>query len=226
MARAETGFNWATYADATFAGLSVLVPLPLLDAILEQLFRRRMPGAIARARNHQLPPEIRRLFNRWGCSPGSLLLFPLWLVFWFVKRLSKKLLYFLTVKDAVDSLNYYWHRAFLLDYMLRAGHLEDVAQAQRAEEALTRTLADVGESPLTAVARQVVQQTRHVLRSLLSVLRRGQETDAIGPGRTTMDETWGRFGVYLETVAARYQATYDALIAAPAPDQRPRQSSS
>lgn len=211
MARAETAFNWATYADATFAGLSVLVPLPLLDAVLEQIFRRRMPGAIARARNRQLPPEIRRLFNRWGCSPASLLLLPLWLVFWFLKRLSKKLLYFLTVKDAVDSLNYYWHRAFLLDYMLRAGHLSGIAQAQRAEEALARTLADVGESPLTAVAREVVQQTRHVLRSLLTVLRRGQETDAIRPGRRAMDQTWDHFGTYLENVAARYQATYEAL---------------
>ncbi|MDT8307525.1 MAG: hypothetical protein RRC07_16450 [Anaerolineae bacterium] len=211
MARAGSTFNWAIYADATFAGLSLLIPIPLLDVLFEQFFRRRMPRSIARARGHRLPAEITRLLNRWGCSPAALLLFPLWLAFWLLKRLSKKILYFLTVKDAVDSLNYYWHRAFLLDYMLRAGHLDDLAQAQRAAEALSQTLAGAGASPLTGLARQVVRQTRHVLRSLFSVLRRGQEAEAIRPGRTTMAETWSQFGAYLEGIAAQYQATYEVL---------------
>lgn len=211
MARTPTTFSWAIYADATFAGLALLIPVPLLDVLFEQFFRRRMPRTIARARSQQLHPEVTRLLNRWGCSTAALLLFPLWLAFWLLKRLSKKILYFLTVKDAADSLNYYWHRAFLLDYMLRAGHLDDPAQARRAAEALARTLASVGESPLTGLARQVVRQSHHVLRSLFSVLRRGPEAEALEPGRNTMAGTWDRFQSYLESVGARYQATYDSL---------------
>lgn len=58
MTRPETAFNWAIYAGATLAGLSVLIPLPLLDVAFEQLFRRRMPGSIARARSRQIPPRV------------------------------------------------------------------------------------------------------------------------------------------------------------------------
>jgi hypothetical protein len=209
--RPETAFNWSIYRDATLAGLAVLIPLPVLDAAFEQFFRRRMPRSIARARGRQLPPASARLLNRWGCSPASLLLFPLWLLFWLLKRLSKKILYFLTVKDAVDTLNYYWHRAFLLDYMLRAGHLDDLAQAEQAEQALSRTLAEVRESPLTTLARQVVRQSRHVLRSLFAVVRRGQETGELQSERSAMAQTWGRFQSHLETVAAHYQVTFDRL---------------
>jgi hypothetical protein len=182
MTRPETGFNWSIYRDATLAGLAVLIPCPArrrLRAVLPPPHARlhcprpRPPAAAASA----------RLLNRWGCSPASLLLFPLWLLFWLLKRLSKKLLYFLTVKDAVDTLNYYWHRAFLLDYMLRAGHLDDVAQAERAEQALSRTLAEVRESPLTTVARQVVRQTAMSCAPSSPSFRRGQETDELRPAQ-------------------------------------------
>ena len=211
MTRPETSFNWSIYRDATLAGLAVLIPLPILDAAFEQFFRRRMPRSIARARGRQLSPASARLLNRWGCSPATLLLFPIWLLFWLLKRLSKKILYFLTVKDSVDTLNYYWHRAFLLDYMLRAGHLDDLAQAERAELALSRTLVEVRESPLTTLARQVVRQSRHVLRSLFAVVRRGQETDELQSERSAMAQTWSRFQSHLETVAAHYQTTLDSL---------------
>ena len=209
-ARPETAFNWAIYADATFAGLSVLIPIPLVDVAFEQLFRRRMPGAIARARRRPIPRDVVRLLNRLGCSPAALLLFPLWLAFLLLKRLSKKILYFLTVKDAVDSLSAYWHRAFLIDYMLRAGHLDSLAQAQHAEQALAQTLAGVRESPLTTLARQVVRQTSRVLRRLWSAVRRRPENAAPAPEKETMAATWSRFQSYLEEVAARYHAHYDA----------------
>jgi hypothetical protein len=210
VTRPETAFNWAIYADATFAGLAVLIPLPLVDVAFEQLFRRRMPRSIARARERRIAPEVVRLLNRIGCSPAALLLFPLWLAFLLLKRLSKKILYFLTVKDAVDSLSYYWHRAFLLDYMLRAGHLDEIARAQLAERALAETLAGLRESPLTTLARQVVRQTHHVLRRLWSVVRRKRPGNALAPEQETMGAAWDRFQGHLEGVAARYQAAFDA----------------
>lgn len=51
----QTAFEWPIYADATFAGLAVLFPIPLLDWALEEYFRRRMPRTIARYRHHTLP---------------------------------------------------------------------------------------------------------------------------------------------------------------------------
>jgi hypothetical protein len=44
-----TDFDWLVYADATFAGLAILLPFPFVDSWLEGYFRRRMPGDITRA---------------------------------------------------------------------------------------------------------------------------------------------------------------------------------
>ena len=33
-------FDWLRYADATFAGLALLIPIPLLDVAFECFFRR------------------------------------------------------------------------------------------------------------------------------------------------------------------------------------------
>jgi hypothetical protein len=39
----QSEFTWAIYGDATLAGLSALLPIPILDDVIEQRFRRRMP---------------------------------------------------------------------------------------------------------------------------------------------------------------------------------------
>jgi hypothetical protein len=149
--KAPPHFDWAIYADATFAGLAALIPLPLVDLYFEWLFKRRMVRAIA-LRNGRLlnTPTLNELNrNRSGRLRGCLL-WPIKLIYTFLKKLSRKILYFLAIKEAVDNLNYYWHRAFLLDYMLRAGYLdnsqEDVVQAAQA---LHLVLKEIDESPLT-----------------------------------------------------------------------------
>lgn len=43
-----TQFDWQIYADTTFAGLSLLILIPLLDVAFEWFFRRRMAHTIAR----------------------------------------------------------------------------------------------------------------------------------------------------------------------------------
>ena len=40
--KVTTDFDWLVYSDATFAGLSVLIPVPFLDALMEEYFRRAM----------------------------------------------------------------------------------------------------------------------------------------------------------------------------------------
>ena len=70
-----TDFDWLIYADATFAGLSLLLPIPFVDGLIETYFRRRMPGDIARRRGRALPMQSIRLANRQRGAlwPGCLL---------------------------------------------------------------------------------------------------------------------------------------------------------
>jgi len=57
-------FDWRIFADATCAGLSVLIPLPLVDLVFETIFRRRMPGKIAKVRGSEVAPGTKIQLSR------------------------------------------------------------------------------------------------------------------------------------------------------------------
>ncbi len=210
----RTNFDWSVYADATLAGLSVLIPIPLLDTVFETFFRRRMPRSIARSHGRVLPANIqaalRLNLRSWF---QTYLMLPLTLTIGLVRRLSRKLLYFLTIKEAADALSQYWHRAFLLDYMLAAGHLETVASAHVARQAMEHVVATTS-SPLTQLATHVITRTRHIWQTLRRA-RQGQEDTVIEQTRAQLEQRWGDFAGYFEAVAARYEQHYRELQSQP-----------
>jgi hypothetical protein len=201
----RVSFDWPIYADATLAGLSTLIPLPLVDLFFEWLFRRRMPGVIARRNGRQLQPQVVQRLNRgrFGCWPGCFM-WPVTLLIQFIKRLYRTVLYFLTVKAAADNLSYYWHRAFLLDYMIRRGDLDDAAQAELATAALEQVLARTVASPVTQLAQQIVGGMSHALRAAWRWLRRREDEDVTAV-RETMARSWSDVGGYLEQTAQAYE---------------------
>jgi hypothetical protein len=209
----QTAFDWALYADATFAGLSPLIPIPLLDLAFEWFFKRRMLSSISKRRGQRLDPAVYQTMNRGeGCAQGCLL-WPLKLVFTLLKRISRKILYFLTIKEATDQLSYYWHRAFLLNYMLALGHLDNVESAETARQALDKVLDTPDTSPLHQFAQQIANSTRHVWRTLRGA-RRGQEDEEIAEKKSRMARTWADFSDYLQEVAVRYEQLFLELAAA------------
>lgn len=203
-----TDFDWQLYADATFAGLAVLIPIPLLDAAVEGYFRRRMVRTLARRRGTTLPPAVADHLTREGCNWSGCLMWPITLTWVLLKKLSRKILYFLTVKEATDKLSFYWHRAFLLDYMLAQGHMATVEAAVHGRAALEETLANSTTSPLLQLAGQVIANARHVGRSLWRIGRRNQEDETVAQSRSLMDAQWAESSAYLETLAHRYDETY------------------
>ncbi len=215
MPQPRTRFEWPVYADATFAGLSILLPIPLVDWVFEQIFRRRMPGAIAAYRHNALPRPVVDALNRGqeGCVETCLLL-PFQLTLIFIKRLSRKLLYFLTIKEASDALSYYWHRAFLIDYMLLAGHLDNEGVARIARMAMDRVLDNASTSPLRQLASQVLSGTHHVWRTLRRA-RKGQEDEGVKEQKTLLARRWSDFEDYWKNLAARYEQTYHQIESEP-----------
>jgi len=197
--------EWPIYTHATMAALAILVPIPLLDAFFERLFRNRMPRAIAAYRSRKLDREVVARLNHSGFSLSGCLLFPLWLLLLFLKRLYRTLLYFLTVKEATDKLNLYWHRAFLIDLAVRRRHLERPEMVPRAIETIETLLAEADRSPMLGVARQVVGGARHVLQGLFRS-RRGIENEAERAARDRLGRSWGDLRGYLDQLTARYDA--------------------
>lgn len=207
-AAVSTAFHWSLYADATFAGLSVLVPIPFVDSAFEWFFKRRVPSAVARWRGRRLAPAVVAEFNREkGSWWETCLMLPITLTWGLIKRLSKKVLYFLTIKEATDHLSYQWHRAFLIDYALQSGHLESPESAEVARLALEYALATATTSPLEQLAQRLVPHTRHVTQSLRKA-RKGEEDEMIAQQRSMMARAWSEFGEYLADVAYRYERAY------------------
>lgn len=207
----QTEFEWRVYANATFAGLATLIPIIGLDWAFEELFRRRMVVSIAKYRGQNLPPFASNTLNSSNTTClQSCLMLPVILTYGLLKKLSRKILYFLTLKEATDKLSYYWHRAFLIDYMLLAGHLEAEDSAQAARQAMDQTLENTITSPLYQLARQVINHTKHILRTLRRA-RKGVEDEVAQQKKSIMLEHWGDFESYLQTLAAEYNRLYQEI---------------
>lgn len=204
-------FEWPIYVDATLAGLAILIPIPLLDLLFEWIFKRRMPQAIAKRNGRSLAPEIVSQLNRSQFSCMGCLLWPVQLVWLLLKRTYRTILYFLTIKDATDNLSYYWHRAYLLDLMMKRGDLDNRTDAPLAAEALQQVLDSLTTSPLTQLAQQVVANVRHILRSSWRWLRRKQEDEMMANTRTKMANAWRDLSGYFDEVAVRYEQQLEQL---------------
>lgn len=215
-AQSTTDFNWLVYADATFAGLAVLIPVPFVDLAVEELFRRRMPVDIAWLNGRKLPDSLVGQLNRrrparplMGC-----LLLPFRAIFYLFRNIFRTILYALSVADATENLGYYWHRAFLLDYAIRAGHMDAAAQGQRAAAAIDKTMAEITTSPFTQLAQQIISDWARQLvrlRTYLRYLRTREESARVAETRQTMATAWKDYRDYLLSVADKYEANYALL---------------
>ncbi|ANM30680.1 hypothetical protein ABI59_15520 [Acidobacteria bacterium Mor1] len=204
MDEPRNSFYWPVYADATFAGLAVLIPIPLLDMLLEWIFRNRMPAAIAGSRGKPLDRRIIRELNRVEWTLAGCLLLPLKLVLVFLKRLYRTILYFLTIKDATDKLSLYWHRAFLIDHALRRGDLIELDRCHASARTIQRLLEETRTSPVNQLAGHVVSGAHHVLRAAFRRLRRGTEDEVSQAANEQMGRGWTDLRGYFDDLAVKY----------------------
>jgi len=203
-------FDWRVYSDATCAGLSVLIPLPLIDIVFEIIFRRRIPGAVAKIRRQPVAPEVRGRLGRSVDGPLSLsgcIAAPVAIGKYILRRLWRKIIYIFAVKDATTALADYWHRAYLTDHMVRAGHLGPEADTDLAIDVYTEVLRSIDPSPLMGLARQTVANVRHVLRLLIQARRLGatEVTRSIGE---SLSSHWRGAEKSFKAVADHYNERY------------------
>jgi hypothetical protein len=150
-----------------------LLPIPFLDLVLEAIFRHRIAPTIATRRGVEVAPAHLLRLGRGGglLTVRGCLLLPVKAALWVLKRVFRKLVYVLSVADAASALSAYWHRAHLVDHILRQGHLETHGEA--ALRAFARTVEQADTSPLTGLARQAIGNVHRVLGLLLEA-RRGE----------------------------------------------------
>lgn len=203
-------FDWRIYAEATCAGLTALIPIPFLDLAFERTFRRRMPGTIARVRGRELAPGARARFGRGLgrlVSIEGCLALPVAVGRYVVKKLWRKIVYIFAVADAASLVSAYWHRAYLLDHVIRAGHGAPGVDWPRSAAVFESVLGDTDTGPLVGLARQTVASTHRVLRMLVLARRRGAaaQTESLS---MILRSHWDAAERSLVGLAVRYNEAY------------------
>lgn len=197
-------FDWRVYADATLAGLSVLIPIPLVDWAFETFFKRRIPRSIVSRRDRDVDRRVVGYLGSGSWSWYGCLLWPLKLIVEFLKRTFRTVLYFLTIKAATDGLSYYWHRAFLIDYAVRKGDLDQTPSAWQSVIVIEQLLDQTNTSPMQGMATRVIQSARHVLRTLLRWARRQEEDEVIRAARDQLQDHWADIAGHLRSIGREY----------------------
>jgi hypothetical protein len=206
----EARFDWRIFADATCAGMSALIPIPLVDLLFEAFFRRRIAPTVARARGIDLDPHARRGLGRGRLDfLGGCLGLPFKLVRYVIKKLWRKVIYVFTVADAAGQISVYWHRAYLIDHIVRAGHASPGVDIERAIQVFGAVLEEADTSPVRGIARQVAGSARHAFR-LLRKARRGAAAAQTRDQEELVRANWNAVQKSFDAVAARYNELYVA----------------
>jgi len=205
-------FDWRVYADATAAGLTALIPIPFMDMFLESTFRRRIPGAVAQARGTWIDTSNRVALSRdrgVGLSLAGCLMLPLKLLRYILTKLWRKVVYIFAITDATRQVSEYWNRAYLIDHMVRSGHLESDADSDWAIESFAQVVGEIDPSPLMGLAREVVTASHRVFRTLIRARDEGTAATMAALGEI-LGEHWDAAVQPLEETAARYDEVYSA----------------
>jgi len=192
----------------------VLIPLPLVDIAFETIFRRRIPATVAKVRRREMAPEVRRKLGRGLEGPLSLsgcLAIGMATVKYVLRRIWRKIIYIFAIKDATMALTEYWHRAFLIDHMVRAGHLDPGADTDLALQVSTGVLRDIDPGPLMGLARQTVANVHHVFRLLVRARRLGaaEVTRSLGEA---LSSNWREAENSMRETASLYNERYAAEV--------------
>jgi hypothetical protein len=158
--------------DSLLGGLTPLVPLPVIDDAALLRTRRRM---ITRICHHagvfptgQQVGILARGGRRWtvGKMAAKAAFYP-------VKKIYRKVLYFLAVKEAVDTFSRLFHQGYLLHVAIERGALGPPGGTPTNEAtlgtayAISGTLETVDTRPVNRVVKAVLRSSgRLVMASL------------------------------------------------------------
>src|SRR4051812_1592960 len=171
--REEGGQQRGLIMHTVLVGLTPLIPVPLLDDVVKNYFRKRMVRGLASAAGRSLSEkELGALASERerGCLTGCLfavLVYP-------VKAIFRKLFYFLEIKRAVDLASRTYHFGYVISYAMqpRAGGASalDLYGAKAVNEAAQDACRDAPIKPVEAAIGGTFRKSGNVLRRAAAVL--------------------------------------------------------
>jgi len=152
---------------AVLAGLTPLIPVPILDDLVYNYLLRSLVRGLAASHHKNLrDEEVRALATQpAGCGLGcfaTLLIYPF-------KKVLRKILYFLEWKRATDVISRTYCEGYMLDVAFDEGWVEKHG-AVRVRAAMDAVLARTNTSPIKGAVYGVVKQSKGTMKSLTGLL--------------------------------------------------------
>ena len=169
----EAGSQRGLVTYAVFVGLTPLIPVPFVDDLAQSYFRRRLVRMLAAAHGRALgAEEVEALVSEpgGGCLRGcvvQVVLYPL-------KKIFRKIFYFLEWKRAADLTSQTYHFGYLLNYALQpradGGSLLDTRGAAEVRAAIEAVCRESPIKPVETAVGGTFRQSKRVLASAASLL--------------------------------------------------------
>ncbi len=198
MAAPEAWFRNLTL-HSLLSGACAFVPLPWLDDHVLNKIRERQVREWAKQSNCDLSEiEVKILagserdFQAVGCLLGALAAAAWRLGIYFVRKVVRKLLFFLMFKEASDLASATFHEGYLLRTVLRSPGLAGslgTDEAWKIRWAVEATCAEVDTRPIHQILRRTLRGSRALI------------TWAATLGRTDDEERLGRWKKLVDTVS-------------------------
>ena len=214
---------------SVLAGLCPLIPIPFLDDWARDLLRRRAAADLCRRHGLRMPSDGILALTGGGRSPDmagclrSLVLGP---ILYLLRKIFRKVFFFLTVKDCVDTTSRCFHETYLIRHALSAGRLAgEPASAGRVHVAIGTACAETDPRPIERTigaafrgSRRALLAAAERLGSFVSSARRNpdpvlaadgdlpmrEEEEILGGMVDELSESLAREAGYLGRLAARF----------------------
>ena len=161
-------------------GASALIPIPFLDDVVKAYLERRLFRTLAQKEGLSVTnEELERLTKAppkgcfvWGCLTGAII-YP-------IKRLIRKILYFLEIKRAVDQSTTALAEAWLFRLAMRRGLWSTgraPEKADRLREVMEAACQSQGVKPLETAVHHAFEGAKGTLRGFARKFTRKTGTD-------------------------------------------------
>ncbi len=152
---------------AVLVGLTPLIPVPFVDDLVKAHLLRRMVIALAASHARSVrPQDVETLIeDRGGCALGCLgqvVLYPL-------KKIFRKVFFFLEWKRAVDLTSRTYHQGYLIDYALSSDAIFGAKTMAEIRDAIDAVCRESPVKPLESAIGATFRKSRGVLRSAAQI---------------------------------------------------------
>ena len=160
-----TATSIVTYS--VLGGLCPLIPVPFMDDVILGFIKKRQVATLCKSYGISPTDEAIKALTKEpsGCVSGCLftaITYP-------VRKILKKVLFFLSIKSCVDVTSTMLHRGYLLNHCLQAGHItdanvQDKAAMVRVQGAIIAACKDVDPRPVNQALKRIYGASKALLR--------------------------------------------------------------